>query len=254
MEIRVKTAEEFRAAHVIIEIKAADQAEAVVERLYTDDEADDNRAQAAEDWEAKLYADAEVTGPLNKRIEDLEGKLIRERIRNLELERKAQGYDTDRHTEQDRADRERKRASELKDRLSGSEEKVAELEAELERQVGTLTQERDNALERVGELEKGRQADHREIVELRRQRDKFKSRLMDGHVCTAGCTGDQHVAFVGRKALTEAENQVADLTRRIDNARALLTTTAVAEARTNIVTTKGTVLADAISKALDTLA
>lgn len=63
MEIKVKTAEEFRDAHVTIEIRAADQGEAalVAERLYTAAEVGD--AQASE---AEL-----VAAPLRRRIEEL---------------------------------------------------------------------------------------------------------------------------------------------------------------------------------------
>lgn len=88
---------------------------------------------------------------------------------------------------------------------------------------------------------------------FRRRAEDAENKLMNGHVCTGGCSGDQHVAFVGRQALTRMENQVAELTRRIDNARVLLSDARVVEARNKSVTTLETVLGGAIGKALDTL-
>ena len=69
MRIKIKTAEEFRDAHVTIEIVADDQAEAelVAERLYT--AAEVGHAQASE---AEL-----VAAPLRRRIAELEARLER---------------------------------------------------------------------------------------------------------------------------------------------------------------------------------
>ena len=213
--------------------------------------------------EVRRYTDEEDHGPggiwdkyqaASVRIDALEAELSRRAGIIKRLENKVEGYDTDRHTE-------RERASELKDRLSSSEEMVAE-------------------------LERGRQSDHLEIVELRRQRDEAETgaaqeresyrqslaahnsyleaatrradeaeaKLMKGHVCTGGCSGDQHVAFVGRHALVELENKVAELTRKIDNARALLSDPEVTRARERVVSRLHVGMSEAIGKALDTLA
>jgi DNA repair exonuclease SbcCD ATPase subunit len=81
--------------------------------------------------EAALVAD-----PLRRRIAELERVLAREVNRNTDLEAQVEeadrritaltgqvkGYDHDRHTEKERADRERRRASELKDRVPSIEE------------------------------------------------------------------------------------------------------------------------------------
>jgi chromosome segregation ATPase len=115
MEIRLKTAEEFHSAHVTIEIRATpEEAWSLSDRLYTAAEVGD--AQASE---AEL-----VAGPLRRRIAELERTLAREVNRNTDLEAQAEdadrrinaltgqvkGYDHDRHTEKERADRERQRA------------------------------------------------------------------------------------------------------------------------------------------------
>jgi chromosome segregation ATPase len=270
MEIRIKTAEEFQAAHVTIEIKAADQAEAgtVVERLYTDDEVANLQSSEA----------ALVAGPLQVRINDLEDRLVKSRIRVNELERQVKGYDTDRHTERDRADRVTQEHSACAGKLESREKdantfqrhrdqleiKVAELEAERERSADNhntlanrvteleadlarvrddrqmvLTQ-RDKALTRVGELD----------GELRRT----KARLMEGHACTDACSKDKHVAFVGRKALTEAEHKVSELTLRIDKARAILSNPEVTRV-CEMTSARGiSFLSREIGKAIDALA
>lgn len=128
MEIRIRTHEELRTDRVTIEItgtgaEVTEFAEAKLpsRNLYTDDEVATLQAS-----EAEL-----VSGPLRRRIAELERTLAASVKRETDLEHKVQGYDHDRHTERDRADRERQRASELKDRLSSSEERVKELEDEL---------------------------------------------------------------------------------------------------------------------------
>lgn len=191
MEIRIKTYEEFRSERVTVQVAPGQRAEIEIvdgevskrEHLFTSDE-----VAHYQSTEAEL-----VAGPLQARINDLEDKLVKATI-------KVQGYDHDRHTERDRADR--------------------------------LKVERDQLKAKVAELE---------------------NKLMDGHVCTAGCSENQHVAFVGRKALTELENQVGALTRRIDNARIILEDPQVTEIRDEVMARKSVRLADAIGKALDTL-
>lgn len=140
MEIRVKTHEEFQRDRVTIEITGTG---AEVREMVSD-------AQAAEAVSAvghKAMEDASLREELARRA----GIIKR-------LENKVDGYDTDRHTERDRADRERKRASELKDRLSSSDERVRELTdkltyledlgeqlTEAENQVAALKRRIDNA-------------------------------------------------------------------------------------------------------------
>lgn len=254
MEIRIRTYEELRTDRVTIEITGtgAEVTEFAETRLpsrnlYTDEEVASLQAS-----EAEL-----VAGPLQARINELEDKLVR-------TENRIRGYDHDRHTERDRADRERQRASELKDRLSSSEELVQE-----ERTRG------NNLAQRLAQAEKSL-AESRDLVafknrilndkddELReiqglanrykKRAEDAETRLMEGHVCTGGCSGNQHVAFVGRKALTEMENQVAALTRRIDNARVLLMDSQIKVAQDKAVTKAAVTMAEAIGKVLDTLA
>jgi hypothetical protein len=68
--------------------------------LYTDEE-----VAALQSSEAEL-----VAGPLRRRIAELERTLAGAIDREAKLEEKVRGYDLDRHTEWDRADRERQRA------------------------------------------------------------------------------------------------------------------------------------------------
>lgn len=261
MEIRIRTHEELRTDRVTIEITGTGA----------------EVREVAEDWEAKLYTDGEVAnlqaseaelvaGPLRRRIAELERALAASVKRETDLETQVQGYDRDRHTERDRADRERQRASELKDRLSSSEELVQE-----ERIRG------NNLAERLARAEKAL-AESRELVafkdtviqstnedftaelersaHFRKRAEEAESKLIEGHVCTGGCSGNQHVAFVGRQALTRMENQVAELTRRIDNARVILSEPKVTGALNRVVRDQheSSVMALAIEKALDTLA
>jgi chromosome segregation ATPase len=286
MEIRIRTAEEFRAAHMTIEIKAADQDEAVTERLYTDNEVANLQASEA----------ALVSAPLQKRINELEDKLVKAEVT-------IRGYDEDRHTERDRADQVTREHSmcagklELREKDADTfraqrnklEGRVKELESELanaQTQRDSLVAERErsadnhNALaDRVRELERslassrelvafkddvianihkdleeGRQADHREIVELRRQRDEAELKFSVAHVCVGLCTENNHVSSLGRETLMKAENKVAELTRRIDNARVLLSSPEVKQAQGVDCTRTGTTMSAAIIKALETLA
>lgn len=275
MEIRIKTHEELRADCVTIEITGtgAEVTEFAETRLpsrnlYTDDE-----VAALQASEAEL-----VAGPLRHRIAELERMLAGaiDREAGLEegwaadhkeivaLREKVHAFNLDRKTERDRADRERQRASELKDRLSSSEGLVQE-----ERTRG------NNLAERLAKAEKAL-AESRELVafknrilndkddelrevrghadQLKKRAEDAESKLMAGHVCTAACSENQHVAFVGRKALTEMENQVAELTRQIDNARVILADPQLEDARKSIVTRNTIALDKAIGKALDALA
>lgn len=147
-----------------------------------------------------------------------------------ELEEKVRGYDEDRHTERDRADR-------LKEQLAQSRELVDF--------KNRILNDRDRDLEAV-----------RVVADREKRRaDEAEAKLMEGHVCTGGCTENSHVAFVGRQALVKLENKVAELTRRIDNARVLLSTPEVTGALNRAVRDQreSGFLAQAIEKALDTL-
>jgi chromosome segregation ATPase len=265
MEIRIRTAEEFRAAHMTIEITGTG---AEVRELA------ESNYPSELDWAAvRAERDTlwETLARREKEIDQLKGQIA--------------GYDHDRHTERDRADRERQRASELKDRLSSSEERVAGLESELanaQTQRDSLVAERErsadnhNALaDRVREL--GRSlASSRELVAFKddvianiqkdleavqevadrekRRADAAELKFSASHVCVGLCTENNHVSSLGRETLMKAENKVAELTRRIDNARVLLSSPEVKQAQGVDCTRTGTTMSAAIIKALETLA
>jgi chromosome segregation ATPase len=211
MEIRIKTAEEFQAAHVTIEIKAADQAEAeaVAERLYTDGE-----VASLQSSEAEL-----VAGPLQARINDLEDQLVKSRVRVNELEGTNTRLVRDRDALRRRIvelEAERERSADNHNTLA---DRVTELEADLarvrdDRQM-VLTQ-RDNALTRVGELDRE--------VRMAQQSTGARDRLLE----TA--------------------------TTKIENARGILTDPEVTRACERIASRGITFLSREISKAIDALA
>lgn len=225
MEIRIRTHEELRTDRVTIEITGTG---AEVREMAKDGEVDQLRAN-------EEYHLGQI-GKLRGRIAELErtlagaidreAKLDEELTRRAgivkRLENKVEAYDTDRHTERDRADQNKKWAETEAEKAEGLSSRIAELERTVR------------------------------MVEI--DRDQFKAKLMEGHVCTGGCSGNQHVAFVGRKALIELENQVAALTRRIDNARVLLVDSQVKVAQDKAVTKAAVTMAEAIGKVLDTLA
>jgi len=223
MEIRIRTAEEFHADHVTIEITGSG-------------------AEIRQVAESRVYTQAEIDQYQTNEEMHLEqiGKL---RGRVSELEEKVRGYDEDRHTERNRADRVTREHSTCAGKL------------ELREKDADMFRAQRNELERrVAELEEGRQADHREIVELRRQRDEANLKFSTAHVCTGGCDGDQHVAMLGRQALAKLENDVAELTRRIDNTRVILSNPEVTRV-CEMTSARGiTFLSREIGKALDTLA
>lgn len=213
MEIRIRTHEELRTDRVTIEItgtgaEVREVAKLPSRNLYTDEEVATLQAS-----EAEL-----VAGPLQARINELEDKLVEAVNRNHALQRQVHGYDSDRHTERDRADR--------ITREHGQCAGILELR---EKDAETFQRQRNELEARVKDLE---------------------SKLMKGHVCTAGCTGDQHVAFVGRQALSDLENQVAELTRRIDHMTEVLSADDVQQAQRMDCSRIGQVMAKAIDKAL----
>lgn len=168
------------------------------QRLYTAAEVGD--AQASE---AEL-----VAKPLRRRIGELERVLAQEVNRNTDLEAQVEDadrrinaltgqvreYDHDRHTEKQRADRERQRASELKDRLSSAQE----------------------------------EADAQEYRHDQERKEAARSIAARDHLLSAATT-------------------------RMNAVREILLARTVAEARDQIVTSKGAVLADAIGNALHAL-
>ena len=233
MEIRIRTHEELRTDRVTIEItgtgaEVAEFAEAKLpsRNLYTDEE-----VAALQASEAEL-----VAGPLRRRIAELErtlagvidreAKLDEELTRRAgivkRLENKVEAYDTDRRTERDRADR--------------------------------ITREHQACAGKLDLREKDADTFRRQRNELEARVKDLESKLMEGHVCTGGCSENSHVAFVGRQAMVRMENQVAELTRRIDNARVLLVDSQVKVAQDKAVTKAAVTMAEAIGKVLDTLA
>jgi chromosome segregation ATPase len=246
MEIKIRTHEEFRADRVTIEITGTGaevrdlvDSEASTKlpsrNLYTDEE-----VAALQASEAEL-----VAGPLRARINELERELTRRAGIIKRLENKVEGYDTDRHTERDRADRLKadldRMRGEKTDAINGKDMALGAL-ADARAEWNRLKAKLDEAETKLDEAET--------------KLDEAETKLMAGHVCTGGCSGNQHVAFVGRKALTELENQVTALTRRIDNARVLLSDTQVTGALNRAVRDQheSGLMAQAIEKALDTLA
>jgi chromosome segregation ATPase len=234
MEIRIKTAEEFQAAHVTIEIKAADQAEAgtVVEKLIDD----------------------EGAGPLQARINDLEDRLVKECIRASSLQRQVKAYDTDRHTERDRADRVTQEHSACAGKLALREKdantfqrqrdqleiKVAELEAERERSA-----DNHNALaNRVTELEADlvRVRDDRQMVLT--QRDKALTRV--GEL-------DRELRMA-QQSIEARDRLLGTATTKIENARGILSNPEVTRVCERIASRGITFLSREISKAIDALA
>jgi hypothetical protein len=105
MEIRIRTADEFHADHVTIEIRGSQQeAEEVSRRLTGGSE------HAL--YSAALDAERELV-QARRQIEELERQLATaQQAREIET-RRAQEYDLDRHTERDRADRAQAREKEL---------------------------------------------------------------------------------------------------------------------------------------------
>jgi predicted nucleic acid-binding Zn-ribbon protein len=260
MEIKIRTHEEFRADRVTIEITGTGaevrdlvDSEASTKlpsrNLYTDEE-----VAALQASEAEL-----VAGPLRARINELERELTRRAGIIKRLENKVEGYDTDRHTERDRADRLKadldRMRGEKTDAINGKDMALGAL-ADARAEWNRLKAKLDEAETKLDEAETKLDEAETKLDEAETKLDEAETKLMAGHVCTGGCSGNQHVAFVGRKALTELENQVTALTRRIDNARVLLSDTQVTGALNRAVRDQheSGLMAQAIEKALDTLA
>lgn len=237
------------------------------QRLYTAAEVGD--AQASE---AEL-----VAGPLRRQV--------------AELECKVRGYDLDRHTEQRRADENKawaERAEANGSRLSAAlvqaekdrdsaRRRVAELERTLAKEVNRNT-DLETALERyrkahvctdtckpnahvaftgsqlVRELET-ELADERERADkaegrasqAERQRDNYAGNL-DAQELAHAKERDEH-----RRSLAARDHLLSAATTRVRAAAEILGAATVTQARDEIVTTKGAVLADAIGNALRAL-
>lgn len=252
MEIRIRTHEELRTDRVTIEITGTGA----------------EVREVAEDWEAKLYTDGEVAnlqaseaelvaGPLRRRIAELERTLAASVKRETDLEVQVQSYDHDRHTERDRADKAVKALAESRELvafkngiLNDKDDELREVRGHADR----ITREHGHCAGKLELREKDADTFRRQRNELEARVKDLESKLMEGHVCTGGCSGNQHVAFVGRQALARMENQVAELTRRIDNARVLLVDSQVKVAQDKAVTKAAVTMAEAIGKVLDTLA
>src|SRR5688572_14213 len=269
MEIKIRTHEEFRADRVTIEITGTN-AEV---RRYTDGEvanlqaseaelvAQPLRDRIAELEEARELAESGYPSELDWAAVRAERDTLREKLARREneinqLKGQIAGYDHDRRTERDRADRitreheacagkldlREKDADTFRRQRNELETQVKELEAKVKGLDRTLAESRDlvafrdkqaRASERrifqletrAKELEEGRAADHREIVALRGK-------------------------------LSEAENEVSELARRIDNARVILSDPQVTGALNRAVRDQheSGLMAQAIEKALDTLA
>jgi hypothetical protein len=224
MEIRLKTAEEFRDAHVTIEIRATpEEAWRLSDRLYTAEEVGDLQAS-----EAEL-----VAAPLRRRIAELEKSLAESRelvefktrvaddidadraklhgqVREWKL--KAQGWDHDRHTERDRADQNKAWAERAELRLAQDAEAHAKALDEVKR-------DRDLRLE---ELEAA---------------ERYQCERAEEH----------------RRSIAARDQLLSAATTRVKAAVEILSRPAVVGARNEIVTTKGAILADAIGNALAAL-
>lgn len=141
MEIRIKTHEEFQANHLTIEITGTDAEVRQVADGHGPggvwekyQKATSRIAELEHTLAGAINRESRLEEKLNatkNRVETVTGHRTQAENKVRDLEQKVQSYDTDRHTERDRADRERQRASELKDRLSSSEERVKELEDRL---------------------------------------------------------------------------------------------------------------------------
>jgi hypothetical protein len=199
MEIRLKTAEEFRSAHVTIEIRATpEEAIEVSQRLFTSDEVGHYQAT-----EAEL-----VATPLRQRIAELEKTLAESRELVDFKTRVADQMDRDKDKLWARVREERERSERHHADAVEAERKVRELERRNSRLV-----EEANAQEARHDQERK--------------------------------TDAQSIA--ARDRLLEAAST------RVRMAKEILGATPVSRARDEIVTSKGAVLADAISNALDAL-
>lgn len=150
MEIRVKTAAEFRDTHVTVEIRASqDEVVEVHQRLYTAAEVGD-----AQTSEAEL-----VSAPLRRRVAELEAELdardlvhgglqrkIREHLQSIgardrllrEATEKVRLYDVDRRTEHQRAERNQEWAERAEARLADAEAAIQTLSGQLGRISGAV--------------------------------------------------------------------------------------------------------------------
>lgn len=193
----------------------------------------------------------QVVSRRERRIAELErtlaGAIDREAKLDEELvkaENKIRGYDTDRHTERDRADRERQRASELKDRLSSSEERVKELEDDL----GHRDRARDELNRRM--LVNGQETARK----LAQSQDLATRAGADRDLAVKRAVELEADLHRSEQSVRARDNLLGAATLKIEQARDLLGHDQVTQTRDKIVTTSGVYLADVIGQALDTLA
>lgn len=283
----VRTVQEIRAgrATITVTVDAPVPLGGQKDRVYTQDEIDQYQINE----EMHLGQISKFRGQVTEAKEEL----IRRENEVSKLKGQVAEYDRDRHTERNRADELNHRLTGLLQKLtekdaqrivteralSDAKERVAELDRELTTTRSRVAREVQRAEEVETQLTESRelvsfkidllnQKDEdleslRVMVDQQRYRadrekrraDTFEAKIMQGHVCTGGCSGNEHVAFVGRQALTRLENEVAELTRRIDNTRVILSTPEVTGALNRAVRDQeeSRTMANAIEKALDTL-
>lgn len=226
MEIRIRTHEELRTDRVTIEITGtgAEVTEFAEAKLYTDGEVANLQAS-----EAEL-----VAGPLRRRIAELERALADAISRESGLEEKIRGYDHDRHTERDRADRQTKLVQEERTRGNNLAQRLAQAEKSL--------------------------AESRDLVTFKNRilNDKDDElRVVRGH---ADRLTREHEARI--KARDEETDQrvkardrlLNDATTKIENARVILLDSQIKVAQDKAVTKAAVTMAEAIGRVLDTLA
>lgn len=184
MEIRIKTADEFRDAHVVIEIRAEEDEDIRVrplvdERLYDPDKAVEvmtenyqrarNRiAELKEEiqrMDAQISGQTEWAGQLDQRNAQLTAELARERDRNAELVEQlarvdkghvcvADGYPSEldwaavraeRDEARERAARRERKIEELTAALAERADRIAELEEEIQRMDDQISAQTEQA-------------------------------------------------------------------------------------------------------------
>lgn len=223
MEIRIRTAAEFHASHVTIEIRAEDQDEAarVAERLAgpgywaTAAERAERRVRELEEERA---GDAGTIEGLRDRLADVEATLLTaHQAREIET-RRAQEYDRDRHTERDRADRAEADLKDLKARTAVAAEELARYRrahvctVECTENAHTAFQGRTLVTELEQELAAEREVISRLEADLRRVREEIGRRFTTAQVedAKAGAREDAR-AEVTREKVQPLELELAAL-------------------------------------------
>lgn len=200
MEIRLKTADEFRDAHVTIEIRAANQNEAqrVLDgalscQLYTAEQVGDFQAS-----EAEL-----VSAPLRRQLNEA---LTRARKAEAEVERqrsRAHAFNLDRETENERADQNKAWAERAEARLAKDAEAHVRRVAELERGLEYWRDQYDDR-------EKARASLELRVAELERTMADYDRARIDLNEKMA-----VHGKDVARR-LAERQTELAEMTTQRD--------------------------------------